>query len=254
MACKLMWDNLVECYIEKVISPFYSEENATKLLSLIIPEISNGRVLDLGCGKGYLLKKLFNNCNDTTILLGTDYSQEMVRYAKKCYNKNVICQSSADYLPYNHSCFDITISINSIIMDEPKIRNRSFEEAFRITKSGGKFIALFPSNENHSEQMFYLKRQFEADGYSEQEAIGLVYDELNERMYDPIGGYINITNEDLRIKLYSKFEIVEILNKTGFKNIKIIPFKYSDTMVDELGLISGINGLYDWYVTASVDK
>lgn len=138
-------------------------------------------------------------------------------------------------------------------MDDPLVRNSSFVEIHRLLNSGGTFVALFPSNENHYEQMYYLKKTYEDKGCLETEAIELVYDELNNRLYDPIGGYINIANEDLRIKLYSKFEIFEILKEVGFENIEIKPFPYPETMINELGLISGFNGVYDWFITATVN-
>lgn len=249
------WDNLVDNYTKRVVSPFFSKETIKRLLDLFPQKISSGNIMDMGCGKGYLINHLLERYNHSSKYFGIDISGGMLSSAKDTINdKNVqLVQSSSGNLPFVSKSFNLICAINSVIMDNPVVRKNAFIEISRILNIDGLFLALLPSNENHYEQMYYLKKMYEDKGCSESDAIESVYEELNERLYDPIGGYINIANEDLRIKLYSKFEIYEILNETGFKNIEIKPYFYSETMINELGLISGRNGIYDWFITASVN-
>lgn len=253
MTSKSKWDNLVENYTERIVSPFFSDETVNNLLSLFPKDIGTGRILDVGCGKGYLLNKIIGKYEKVSCFCGIDISSGMLRFAQGQTDKKLsfLSQSSSSNMPFSDNSFNLITSINSIIMDTPLIRYSSFKEIGRLLESSGTFIAILPSNENHSEQMYYLKKQYENEGYSESESIQMVYDDLNSRLYDPIGGYINIADEDLRIKLYSKFEISDILRDVGFKNIEIKPFSYPLSMIKELSLVSGSNGIYDWFITAS---
>lgn len=243
------WDNLVDDYTEKVISPFYSTESTCKFVNMFPAEFA-GAILDLGCGKGYLISNLEKRYGDSVKLSATDISFDMLNSFSD--NKFSVCQSSASNLPFFDKCYNLVTAVNSIIMDDPVVRENSFKEIKRVLKPSGKLIALFPSNENHYEQLYHLKKQYQKDGDNENDAINKVYEDINERLFDPIGGYVNIQDFTLRIKLYSKFELEDILNEIGFVNISIEPFRYPDSMVQNLNLTSGSNGIYDWFVTASV--
>lgn len=249
---KSEWDKLVTNYSKRVISPFYSQESRNEFLKLIPEKVNPIKTLDVGCGKGYFNKLLSETCIGQNKFSGIDISFDMIKSAKENVELELeLCQSSAGNLPFQDSSFTLVAAINSIIMDNPFVRDNAFKEIKRVLASEGDFIALFPSNENHNEQLYYLKKGFENEGFEEGDAISMVYEDLNDRLYDPIGGYVNIANEDIRIKLYSKYEILDLLSSHGFENISVKHYLYPDKLVDDLGFVAGRNGIYDWFVSAS---
>ena len=73
---------------------------------------SNSKILDIGCGKGYLLfefKKYLPDIN----LTGLDISKYAIRNSKKEISKFLTIGNAID-LPYEENSFDLVISINTL--------------------------------------------------------------------------------------------------------------------------------------------
>ena len=73
---------------------------------------SNSKILDIGCGKGFLMyefTRLLPNCE----VKGLDISKYAIKNSKREIKKN-ITQGSADKLPFNNNYFDLVISINTL--------------------------------------------------------------------------------------------------------------------------------------------
>ena len=71
----------------------------------------NSKILDIGCGKGYLLydfKKLLPNCE----IYGIDISNYAIQNAKEEVKHNLTLGNSSN-LPYEDDFFDLVISINT---------------------------------------------------------------------------------------------------------------------------------------------
>ena len=97
------------------------------LLYVTMPCILNGvrkhspkRVLDVGCGTGYLTNKLADECN---MCFGIDVSERSIIVAKNKYKKEnmtFVNSSIAKFSP--HIKFDICIS-NMVFMTDPELDN-----------------------------------------------------------------------------------------------------------------------------------
>lgn len=73
---------------------------------------SNSRILDIGCGKGFLMyefTRLLPNCE----VKGLDISKYAINNSKREIKKKII-QGSADKLPFKNNYFDLVISINTL--------------------------------------------------------------------------------------------------------------------------------------------
>lgn len=107
------------------------------------------RILDIGFGNGYMLKKLSDTLDAK--LYGIDISYDMLRKAGHknddavTLNKVILQQGYASQLPYNDNFFDTVYSINTIYFWEDI--SKAFEEIFRVLKDGGNFICTFYSKE-----------------------------------------------------------------------------------------------------------
>ena len=263
------WDNLAENYCERVISPFCDGETAElfyravkDLLTDFLPDRKGDpqvyAVLDVGCGKGLffeILRRGWGDVPSARHLTGIDFSSRMLRYAKENPSGRSLVKGDNTLLPFKSSHFDEVYSINSFLVPERERRLKCFAESFRVLKPGGIFIALFPSNENHLEQSYAIKESFlkEQKYADENEALHAVYRELTLRGYDPVGGFIDTQNGEMRQKLYARYELEDLLETTGLTLQKIVPFYYAVSVIKHFDLTVRKNILYDWLLMATKD-
>ena len=72
----------------------------------------NSRILDIGCGKGFLLFEITQILHGCTVH-GVDVSQYAIDNAKEEIRNNIV-HSSATKLPFDANSFDLVISINTL--------------------------------------------------------------------------------------------------------------------------------------------
>lgn len=152
----------------------------------------NGRVLDIGYGNGYLLRKLYKK--QVVDLYGIDISDAAKKMAtkknKKAFRANRLHLSVGDCcnLPYEESFFDAVTSINTIYFWNDTVKGLS--EIHRTLKKGKSFYNIIYSKE-------YLDTiKYTQIGYKKFEL-----DELEE--YGKQAGFENV-------------EIKEIMKGKGF--------------------------------------
>ncbi|WP_461829166.1 class I SAM-dependent methyltransferase [Aquifex sp.] len=99
------------------------KESAEILVKLVNP---HGRVLDLGCGTGFV-SEFLQDCE----VVGLDLSEDMVREYKKRFGKGVV--GNAEELPFKEESFDFVLSNFSLHWTDWK---KSIKEALRVAKLG----------------------------------------------------------------------------------------------------------------------
>lgn len=250
--CSLnQWDAVSSNYSEKVLTPFSNQHSTETFLSSISSDDVSGSILDAGCGNGYFLQSLLNKFTLAQTPVALDSSYKMVeRTAQKLGNTVHLVHSSIDSIPFKNCSFDHIFVINSVISSERSVRENCLTELHRTLCSGRKITLLLPALESYWEQLHVAREQFITEGMDEQQAIWEVYHSTNERLFDPIGGYINITNSSLRIKLYTTWEIEHLLGSFGFIDITVCKYSYSQEHCKQIGLYCDKDGLFDWFVTA----
>jgi ubiquinone/menaquinone biosynthesis C-methylase UbiE len=109
------------------------------------------KVLDIGCGKGFLVKDLID--------LGIDaYGLDISEYAiKNCENilTGRIHLGNAKKLPFKKNSFDFVISINCIHNLSRKNCIIALKEISRVSKNGKSFVQV-DSYENKKEKNIFL--------------------------------------------------------------------------------------------------
>jgi sporadic carbohydrate cluster protein (TIGR04323 family) len=97
------------------------------------------KILDIGCGKGYLLyeiKKILNKAK----IYGLDHSEYAKNHAKKEIKKYIKIHDINNKLNFNDKFFDLVISINTLHNLKLHNLNQSLKEIERVGKS--KFICV----------------------------------------------------------------------------------------------------------------
>ena len=117
---RLQFSRAVKTY-EKWAIP--QRESAKILVEFIRPF---GKVLDLGCGTGFVSQHL-NGCE----VVGLDISEEMVKTYKERFGIGVV--GNAEELPFRNESFDFVLSNFSLHWTDWK---RSIAEALRVSKVG----------------------------------------------------------------------------------------------------------------------
>jgi ubiquinone/menaquinone biosynthesis C-methylase UbiE len=146
----------------------------------------NDAVLDVACGTGELLNRLYNKCPIQGA--GVDISEEMIRVAKSMYSKFDFYVSGCVPLPFDDNTFDVlTVSASFHHFPEPE---KFALEAKRVLKYGGKlYIAevYYPSPIRQLVNAIFLPLYNAGD-----------------------------------VKIYHPKELVKIFSKTNFLNISIV--------------------------------
>jgi SAM-dependent methyltransferase len=104
------------------------------------------RVLDVGCGTGYLLRLLASRCPGAVELAGIDPSPAMVEVARNARgggNADGRVHFSVGYaerLPYPDASFDLVVSTTSF--DHWSAQQAGLAECARITNPGGRLVLV----------------------------------------------------------------------------------------------------------------
>ncbi|MEM7447097.1 MAG: class I SAM-dependent methyltransferase [Myxococcota bacterium] len=102
-------------------------------LDILQPYAEQGRVLEVGCGTGRLLKPVENV---SRLAVGLDLSPGMLALARK--RGLQVVQGSALQMPFRDACFDLVYSFK-VFPHVPDLRS-ALEEANRVLRPGGHLV------------------------------------------------------------------------------------------------------------------
>lgn len=95
------------------------------------------KLLDIGCGTGFLIELLKNQ--NKAEYCGLDISSEMIKIAKSKFDDSVqLLEGSADKLPYPDNTFDVACCIQSF--HHYPYPEKAMCEVYRVLKKGGLYI------------------------------------------------------------------------------------------------------------------
>ncbi len=120
-----------------------SEDFYRRCLSLV-PKIQ-GKILDAGCGRGLLLKKIYQKSKGDVELFGIDISQKLCDISKENNPYANIVKGDVESLPYTDDSFDIVFMTETLehLLDYDK----SIKEISRVLKVNGVFIVTVPNRD-----------------------------------------------------------------------------------------------------------
>jgi len=170
-------------------------------IDTVISKLKNGmKLLDIGCGTGKHLRKIYMTTKKKVKMIGIDISPDMIEIAKNKSKgmKNLKFFTMDAYkTKFRSNYFDIIIN---------RLGTRSHDEVFRILKKGGYYL-LFVTDENDWKEMVKL---FD---FKKLYIIKIYKDELKKAGFKII-----------RIKKYSSKEYYKDEESLA-KMLSIVPFK-----------------------------
>ncbi len=100
------------------------------------------RVLDVGCGTGYLLRRLAARVPEARELAGIDAAPAMIETARTMASDSRIqfATATAEKLPYPQETFDLVISTTSF--DHWADQRAGLAECFRVLVPGGRLVLI----------------------------------------------------------------------------------------------------------------
>jgi len=115
------------------------------------------RVLDVGCGGGYLLRRMADVVTDG-LVAGVDLSPRMVSFCDRRYRPLIqagtleVRHASAQDLPYPSAFFTRACSVNTIFyLSEPGL---AISELWRVLAAGGMLVICFTSKKSLQKRRF----------------------------------------------------------------------------------------------------
>lgn len=101
------------------------------------------RILDVGCGTGYLLRELEQRCPEAVELTGVDPANEMIRAAvaaSATTKVNFLEGVAAEHLPFEDAAFDVVTATNSF--DHWSDQRLGMRECHRVLVPGGRLVLV----------------------------------------------------------------------------------------------------------------
>lgn len=128
--------------VKRTLRYFRPKKNAT----------SSCKVLDLGCGAGYLLRHLTQQITFPVDLFGADFSSSSIERARSTWptERTLPRFEYVDRYPtsFPESFFDLVYSIEVIEHLDDNMLSSMLEEASRVLRPGGIFIVTTPNSED----------------------------------------------------------------------------------------------------------
>ena len=147
-----------ELYDDKHAFVYQFGENVLELLDARPGE----RILDIGCGTGYLTKQIKNS---GAIVKGTDHSPEMIAQAKENYPDVTfdIADASGFYEPNKYDAVFSNAALHWV-----KNQDGMMQSVYKSLKPGGRFVAEMGGKGNVQLLIAVVKQVIEQHGYHEQ--------------------------------------------------------------------------------------
>ena len=121
---------------------------------------SNARILDIGCGKGYLLYD-FTKIMPKAEVFGIDISNYAIQNAKEEIKTNLI-QGNATSLPWGSNYFDLVVSINTFHCLHAYDLELALKEMQRVGKANKYLCVESYRNEEEKANLLYWQVTCEA--------------------------------------------------------------------------------------------
>ena len=163
----------------------------------IILKISRGKVLDIGCGDGYVLEVLRSHGFEVH---GIDINRSFAELARK---KGLSCiWGDARELPYPDSSFDTVLIVNATLGNIPFGKIRVLREANRVLKPGGKgFVSVY------RDDLFTLKHRLIS-----YRSFG-----LHPKVLGPV-----VIDIDVHSEAFSEERLQTLLGLAGIENFELL--------------------------------
>ena len=188
------WDKAAKMYTKDQEQSDFVESNK-QIVKARFKELSDKKVLDLGCGYGYYTNYFQNIGAD---VLGVDGSINMIGIARSRYkNCNFEICDITERLPYENETFDL-LFCNQVLMDVDNIE-KVISECYRTLKPNGIFYfsivhpAFYDSEWIKDKKGFCYAKTIKS--YIKHYSFTNEFWGKTEHFHRPISYYLNIASE-----------------------------------------------------------
>ncbi len=144
---------------------------------------------------------------------------------------------------------DVTVAINSLVMPDVRLIDRTLRSIHASLKPGGLFLGVVPSIDTIYYHLLLLMDQALDQGVEPREATRLAQLQIERRHYDFAFGEFHF--DGLRQKFWQPFEIEYRLNKAGFASTTLAKVLYPwDDSVAGSETLRGFPRNWDWFFQA----
>jgi ubiquinone/menaquinone biosynthesis C-methylase UbiE len=99
------------------------------------------RVLDVGCGTGYLTRRAAHAVGPTGRVVGVDPSAPVIEYARRVSPPNADFHvAGGEAIPEPDGSFDVVVSCLAIHHIPPQLRPAAVREVYRVLRPGGRLL------------------------------------------------------------------------------------------------------------------
>jgi len=109
----------------------------TKIILNLVGEFGRGKIIDIGCGDGYITSQIFKKFKE---VVGEDISKEAIKIAKRKNSKISFMVATCTNLPFSDNSFDTVVASEIIEHVDHNYGKMLLKEARRILKHHGKII------------------------------------------------------------------------------------------------------------------
>jgi ubiquinone/menaquinone biosynthesis C-methylase UbiE len=197
------------------------------------PSFKNKKVLDIGCGNGYILSQY---AKEGAEVYGIDITETAVELSNKRFdifripfNGGKIQVGNAESLPFDDNTFDCVCSMG--VLHHTPDTQQAINEAYRVLKPGGRMIMMF-----YAKDSLLNKWNFSILKYIHPKYIGMSRQEL----VNSVDGLKNPKGD-----IYNYGEMAEMMKK--FKHIHMFKGLIQKWMMWPIGYIlpQGLLNLFE---------
>jgi SAM-dependent methyltransferase len=246
------WSRHAERYEELFLDPFApGVENPLWAALDAIPEAASKAVADLGCGTGPLLPGLAERFQRVVAL---DFAPGMIERARARLTPDAADRVALLNRPMHEldefiGQFDVAVAVNSLVMPDVRLIDRTLRAIRAALKPGGQFLGIVPSIDAIVYHAMLLADRAVERGLTPRQAERLAGIQAERRYYDFLFGRFRF--QGLHQKFWQPFEVEHRLKKAGFTSIELAKVLYPwDDALAGSDQLAGFPPSWDWFFRA----
>ena len=245
------WSRQATRYDELFLDPFRTGVESPLLPALeAIPHRETLTVADLGCGTGPLLPHLVGKFGR---VIAVDFAPGMIAKARRRLGKDAsrveFLSRSMDDLDDLIGAVDVAVAVNSIVMPDVRLIDRSLAATRACLRPGGVFLGVLPAMDAIHYHTMLLHDHFLDGGADPVEAERLAAFHAEHHYYDFAFGRFGFLG--LRQKFWQPFEARHRFAKAGFRDVTLAEVTYPwDESIAGFENFAHLPRSWDWFVRA----